>query len=233
MHKGDVYRPAMYADQGQMEQAIYNLLSNAFKYSHPYTRVKFDMRLDTNRENYIFEITNYGKMIPDTIGEMIFEYGYRVSSSDSNNGEGFGEGIGLWLSKRIAEAHGGKLELVENEPICDYNVPMLVLLEGIPSEWKEDGKYFHLRQPQWREDEADTKAYKTLEQVLECDEKLLENAVCSKINKFHLRYLAKAGRESLEEVVPDAFRDAWMSSVYWDELSKPTAKITFRLSIPQ
>ena len=237
----DSDRPTMLADPSQIEQAVYNLLTNAIKYSYRYSYVDYDFKLDKSQRNYVFRITNYGPLIPKDDEEKIFEYGYRTESSQREaDREKSGDGLGLFISRRIATLHKynrrlsngiiesvhGTLKLIENELICDYNVPMLALLNSIPSAWKKDGLLYNFRQPQWQDDSNEEKAVEQLASLGSIDKIVHED-----ILRVRRAQRENAIESSFKEIVPDMWSDAWMSS-YWDELSKPTARITFELSIP-
>jgi hypothetical protein len=121
VRKEDKMRPQMYADPEQIEQVTYNLLNNAIKYALPYTKVKFDCRLDSDEKYYVMRVTNYGYPIAKEDEQRIFQYQYRGRNTLDNSGEG----VGLYYSKKIAKSHQGDVYLEQNNTICSYNVPML------------------------------------------------------------------------------------------------------------
>ena len=126
-------RPKMYADPDMIEQVAYNLTNNAWKYSIPGTTVSMDCRLNDEGDKYVLTVTNYGFPLKDESEyKKIFEYGYRGSNTTNvplKQSPYVGRdsaGLGLALSKSIAESHGGELRLVP-EKISGLCVPFFAL----------------------------------------------------------------------------------------------------------
>ncbi len=103
---------AVEADPRQLKKVLYNLLSNAFKFSDPHEG-QIWIRL-TSKENSIeLEVEDNGIGIPsDQIGR-IFDRFTQVESSATRRYEG--SGIGLALVKEIVTMHGGTIA-VESDP---------------------------------------------------------------------------------------------------------------------
>jgi PAS domain S-box-containing protein len=92
-------------DRVRLLQLFSNLLLNASKFTPAGGRV--DLTLIRERETALIKIRDNGIGIPPELIEQVFELFAQVSRpSDSKSG---GLGIGLPLSRRIAEMHGGKL----------------------------------------------------------------------------------------------------------------------------
>ena len=92
-------------DLEKMEQVIYNLLSNAFKFTSPGGRVTLEGKsypID-NSPHVCIEIKDTGKGIPKKDLDMIFERFYQGDTEVKN----LGTGIGLTFSKSIIELHKG------------------------------------------------------------------------------------------------------------------------------
>ena len=89
-----------------------NLLDNAFKYSRADSNpVEISVRADNDVT--IVKIIDDGPGIPEEDIPQLFEPFYRVDRSRSKKTGGYG--IGLSLSKKIMDAHGGKIEISNNE----------------------------------------------------------------------------------------------------------------------
>lgn len=100
-----------------------NLLSNAMKYAESY--VQIFLETDMAVENGIFHIrtVNDGPIVPDTMKEEIFKPFVRFNGEE-NGKVTSGTGIGLALSRSLAELHRGSLRMVEGE---DANIFCLTL----------------------------------------------------------------------------------------------------------
>ncbi len=127
----DLSRPRMYADKSMIEQVAYNLTNNAIKYSIPGTTISVDCRLNEEKKAYQLIVTNYGRSLKDEEIDKIFDYGFR----GSNNNEANGSGLGLYLSREIAKAHGGSLTVVPKK-ISNYDVSCLYLYSEMPEKFQ-------------------------------------------------------------------------------------------------
>ncbi len=93
---------------------ILNLLGNAIKYTLPGGGVRLSAILA--RQEYLITISDTGPGIPSEARPHIFERFYRIDKarSRSDTASGAGAGLGLAISRWIAEAHGGSLELTRS-----------------------------------------------------------------------------------------------------------------------
>jgi len=94
----------VYGDTGRITQVISNLLSNAIKFTEEGTiTAKIEKRIDKNNQEQIVTvcIKDTGKGIVPTIRDKLFEKFATRSEK--------GIGLGLYLSRKIIEAHGGKI----------------------------------------------------------------------------------------------------------------------------
>jgi signal transduction histidine kinase len=97
------------ADHDRVTQILINLLANALKHAAG-SRVDLSIQ---SRANHIFlEVRDTGPGIPAEHLPHLFERFYRVDASRSS--ETGGSGVGLTVSKHLATAMGGRLE-VESE----------------------------------------------------------------------------------------------------------------------
>jgi signal transduction histidine kinase len=103
----DVESPAVMADGGAIERAVYNLLGNAIKYSGHSRRLKLILRA-VDREAQI-TVEDYGMGIDATDLPHIFKPFYRGRAAVKASIQG--NGLGLCLVERIAKAHGGKISV--------------------------------------------------------------------------------------------------------------------------
>ncbi|HWB92438.1 MAG TPA: two-component regulator propeller domain-containing protein [Puia sp.] len=109
-----------YVDAEAVKKILNNLVSNAIKYAGNRVIVQL---LPFNSEDAVFsiEVRNDGFMIPYDQKEKIFQPFYRLKGTEKVPGTG----IGLSLSRSLAELHKGVLDL--RRPEKDLNVFLLVL----------------------------------------------------------------------------------------------------------
>lgn len=92
-------------DEGRMLQAISNLASNAVQHGRPGSPVR--MRLTGDEDRVAVEVHNEGA-IPEDLLPRIFEP-FRSGRHLGSTGKGLG--LGLFIARAIARAHGGLLEV--------------------------------------------------------------------------------------------------------------------------
>lgn len=98
-------------DGDQMARAIANLLSNAIKYGRDGKRLRVE--LQNSPKAVKFFVTNYGKIIPSSDLEHIFDKFYRVESSRSRDTGG--TGLGLAITRNVVRMHDGTVH-VKSDP---------------------------------------------------------------------------------------------------------------------
>ncbi len=98
-----------WADRKRVAQVISIFLSNAVKFSHPDGKIEVTVR--ARRDGALaVSVVDYGIGIPRAYRQRVFDKFFQVDSSRTRRYEG--TGIGLSIAKTIAEAHGGRIELV-------------------------------------------------------------------------------------------------------------------------
>lgn len=98
--------PRVYADPDKIEQVLTNLVENAAKYADPRS-----MRVTGAVENgqVAVAVADRGEGIPDYDLPRVFTKFFRRAETRPT-----GSGLGLWISRGLVEAHGGRL-VVESE----------------------------------------------------------------------------------------------------------------------
>ena len=100
------------ADERKVRQVVLNLLSNAIKFTPPGGRVEVSARLNDGLVEISFADTGPGIAPEDQ--DLIFEEFQQVRGADGSKRRE-GTGLGLPLSRRFIELHGGRL-WVQSEP---------------------------------------------------------------------------------------------------------------------
>ena len=97
------------ADREKIEIALFNILSNAFKFTPDGGSIVFNIEAD--KEKVKISVSDTGPGIPAEEGQKLFERFAQLKSA--NNKAGFG--IGLYLVKNFVEAHGGSVSFNSGE----------------------------------------------------------------------------------------------------------------------
>jgi signal transduction histidine kinase len=93
---------------------LLNLLDNAIKYTPKGGTVSLDCQ--RHGEEYIISVVDTGEGIPVALQQRVFERFFRVDKARSRqDGELGGAGLGLSISRWIAEAHHGRLVLTNSD----------------------------------------------------------------------------------------------------------------------
>jgi signal transduction histidine kinase len=98
-------------DAEKVRIVLRNLLENAVKHSLPDSNA-IEVSASQNGERVIIRVTDDGSGIPDRDMPNLFEPFFRVDRSRSKKTGGYG--LGLSISKRILEAHGGTIVAENN-----------------------------------------------------------------------------------------------------------------------
>ncbi|WP_226008233.1 PAS domain S-box protein [Natrinema salinisoli] len=102
--------PRVDGDDSQLRQVFQNLLSNAIEYSGD-EPPQVDISATRDGEQWIISVQDNGIGIDPNEQERIFEVFQRLHTHEEHSGTG----IGLALSRRIVERHGGEI-WVDSEP---------------------------------------------------------------------------------------------------------------------
>lgn len=102
--------PTIMANESQMVLVIQNLVSNAVKFHKPGERPKVHIAYRENPNEDIFSVQDNGIGLNMKDADRIFHLFQRLHADE----EYHGTGLGLPISKRIVEEHGGRI-WVESE----------------------------------------------------------------------------------------------------------------------
>lgn len=93
-------------DVGAIKRALMNVLANAIKYSPDGSKVVIAYRKSSSGE-HVLTIKDHGIGIPIEEQPKVLEGYYRASNT--SHMQVHGTGLGLWITKKIIEEHGGRL----------------------------------------------------------------------------------------------------------------------------
>jgi two-component system sensor histidine kinase SenX3 len=94
-------------DAGELRTAVSNILDNAIKYSTA-GNVEISVWIETGKDNRIaLRVRDRGIGIPENELKQIFKRFYRVQERPASQVKG--TGLGLFIVRSIARAHGGKV----------------------------------------------------------------------------------------------------------------------------
>ncbi len=111
----------LWFDKIKMKKILFNLLSNAFKYS-PDNHDIF-IEIATSKNELILKITNFGEIIPREDLQHIFDRFYRFDQEGIKSGTG----IGLALTKSLVELHKGKISVSSSAELgTSFTVKFLI-----------------------------------------------------------------------------------------------------------
>ena len=112
-------------DPEHIRVAIANLLRNACAYAEPGTRVEIEVTADG--EEICISVRNRGPEIPFADREGIFDPFVRASASASKPGAG----LGLFITRKVAEAHGGRISMVPGGPDTTFRLTLPASAEAL------------------------------------------------------------------------------------------------------
>lgn len=95
------------SDPKNMHQIFINLMGNAIKYSKPDTEVKISYTKD--EKWHTFKVIDHGEGISPENAKRVFEGYFRTEKAIQS--KQVGTGLGLYLTKKMIESVGGKIEL--------------------------------------------------------------------------------------------------------------------------
>jgi signal transduction histidine kinase len=103
-------------DPKLMRRVIQNLLNNAFRYVQPKGRI--EVTVGTEGPWAVFRIANDGPPIKVEVRKHLFDkYGVVHEGQSSQN-----RGLGLYLCRLVAQAHGSALQIRAAEPGLEVSV---------------------------------------------------------------------------------------------------------------
>jgi PAS domain S-box-containing protein len=158
--------PQVRADPGRVEETLVNLLENAARYAPP--DLPITIQVAAEGDWIRFTVQDRGPGVPPEKQAAIFEK-YVRGEPGGPDAETGGTGLGLYISRMIVEAHGGKLWV--RSPLEDgvpgaaftFTLPVIPAVpEGRPREKRERPNDLQVDEARYRvlvvEDETDYQA---------------------------------------------------------------------------
>lgn len=96
--------PTLLGDPQRLHQVLVNLVGNGVKYCRPGDRVTIGARVEG--DEVLVYVSDTGPGIPPSAQEHLFERFYRLPRTEEDVE---GTGLGLAITRRIVEAHGGRI----------------------------------------------------------------------------------------------------------------------------
>jgi signal transduction histidine kinase/ligand-binding sensor domain-containing protein/DNA-binding response OmpR family regulator len=96
----------VWIDRSNFDKVLFNLMSNALKFTPKMGRVQIRLSLSADQKQYIIEVEDNGIGIPDAIREKIFDRFYQGKTAMFSKGSG----MGLHLARRLVEMHHGTIQ---------------------------------------------------------------------------------------------------------------------------
>lgn len=94
-------------DKVKISQLFQNIISNAIKFKKENQGIEIHINCEEQKEHYLFSISDNGIGIEKDYHERIFKLFNRLNKNQNYEGTG----IGLSISKKIVEQHGGEIWL--------------------------------------------------------------------------------------------------------------------------
>lgn len=104
--------PRVLADEDKIQQVLENLLSNAVRYSPRGGKIL--LSAEDAGDKIRVSVSDEGVGIPADQRELVFQRFHRVDSSHTRNAGG--TGLGLYICRRILDAHGERIWIEKTAP---------------------------------------------------------------------------------------------------------------------
>lgn len=114
LKKQDETVPKISADPDKLKQVFVNLIGNAIKYTK-FGSITVTVQLDKSRENLLVKVKDTGIGISAKDQARLFEKFFRVPTSETQKITG--SGLGLWITKQLAELMKGKIAIESMEGV--------------------------------------------------------------------------------------------------------------------
>ncbi len=120
-------------DQDKIERILFNLLSNAFKFTPENGRISVELNIAEEEQEHVLleiKVRDTGIGIPPDMQQRIFETFFQSKTPESILNQG--SGIGLAITREFVEMHEGsiKVESEVNKGSCFTILLPVIMLSG-------------------------------------------------------------------------------------------------------
>ncbi|GAB3316925.1 two-component regulator propeller domain-containing protein [Larkinella ripae] len=121
-------------DPDMVEKIVYNLLSNAFKFTAAGGEIRVSLTIDPADKKVLFTVKDTGIGISEEAQAHIFERFYQVN--EQHTPKKSGSGIGLALTRELVELHRGTIAVASTENVgTTFSVTLPLGETAFPPEW--------------------------------------------------------------------------------------------------
>lgn len=126
--------PLLYVHSALIEQAIFNVVDNAIKFSPPKAPVRINCY--KAKHHIIIDICDQGPGVPEDERERVFE---RFHTAEKGDRRKSGSGLGLTICRGMITAHGGTVKIYDNPYLGEsYGQPGCCVRISLPLEKQPD-----------------------------------------------------------------------------------------------
>jgi signal transduction histidine kinase len=97
--------PTVQIDEGKFRQVIMNFADNAIYYSHENSSIIVSLGIEGN--DVVFTVKDTGIGVPKAEKDKLFAKFYRAANAKIQRPDG--TGVGIYLAKKVVDAHGGSI----------------------------------------------------------------------------------------------------------------------------
>lgn len=200
----------MFIDQNKVDKMLYNLLSNAFKFTQKNGCIEFSLQFNFSAETCHIKVKDNGVGIPKEKQDLLFSRFMQINFSTT------GTGVGLSLVKDFVDIHQGKIWYENNQQQGSiFHIELPTNVEVYPNanfigSTKEDvilnDNFSRIIHPSYKVENEDVKTLPSIDknkkQVLIIDDNEdIRNFLNDEFNKHFNITLAENGKEGLETAI--------------------------------
>ncbi|HJU13140.1 MAG TPA: ATP-binding protein [Candidatus Nitrosotalea sp.] len=130
----DRYNGSIFCDRSKITQTLFNLLDNAAKFT---TSGTIEVTASYRADEIMMEVKDSGTGIDPSIKDRLFE---KFASRAEK-----GTGLGLYIARRIVEAHGGRIWASNNKDgkgaTFSFTLPIIIRTEGTEFNHTQTGPF--------------------------------------------------------------------------------------------